>query len=217
LSCLFFLFLSAIVLSKDKHTRQWPKEKGQTDKTMAERERTNRQDNGRKRKEKQTRQWNVLSLSAIVLSVFPFSFGHCLVCFSFLFRPLSCLFFLSLSAIVLSVCPLQWPKEKGKTEKTMAERERKNRQYNGRKRKEKQTRQWPKGKGQSDNTMAERKRKNRQDNDLLFRPLSCLFVLSLSAIVLYVCPFSFSHCLDNVGQNTTQKTKEQHEPQYNWA
>ena len=77
----------------------------------------------------------------------------------------------------------------------MAERERKNRQCNGRKRRDKQTRQWPKEKGQRnktmaeregqiDNAMAERKRTNRQDN---------------------------------VGQNTTQKTKEQYEPQYNWA
>jgi hypothetical protein len=31
---------------EEKQTRQWLKEKGQTDKTMAERERTNRQDNG---------------------------------------------------------------------------------------------------------------------------------------------------------------------------
>jgi hypothetical protein len=42
------------------------------------------------------------------LSVCPFSFGHCLVCLSFLFQPLSCLFVLSLSAIVLYVCPFSF-------------------------------------------------------------------------------------------------------------
>jgi hypothetical protein len=46
----------------------------------------------------------------------------------------------------------------------MAERERTNRQDNGRKRKDKQTRQWLKEKGQTDNTMAERERTNRQYN-----------------------------------------------------
>jgi hypothetical protein len=67
---------------------------------------------------------------------------------------------------------MQWPKEKGQTDKTMAERERTKRQDNG-------------GKRRTNRQCNGRKKKNKQTRQCR--------------------------------QNTTQKTKEQYEPQYNWA
>jgi hypothetical protein len=86
-----------------------------------------------------------LFLLAIVFSVLPFSLGHCIFSPSFFSWPLYFQSFHFLLAIVFSVLPFslghcifspsffswplhfqsQWPREKGRTEHTMAKRKRK--------------------------------------------------------------------------------------------
>jgi ABC-type transport system involved in cytochrome bd biosynthesis fused ATPase/permease subunit len=157
----------------DEQTTQWPK--GQTDNTMAKR--TNRDQHiseARHSYPKLTLLYLIIiiglyskylkilpnTVRVILLSVRPSSFGHCVVCLSFFFWPLCCLFVLLLLAIVLSVCPssgqkkkdkqtTQWLKEEGQTDNTMAKRRRTNRQHNGQKKKDEQTTQWPKEEGQT--------------------------------------------------------------------
>jgi hypothetical protein len=64
-----------------------------------------------------------LFLLAIAFSVLPFSLGHCIFSSSFFSWPLHFQSFLFLLAIVFSA--LQWPREKGRAENTMAKRKRK--------------------------------------------------------------------------------------------
>jgi magnesium-transporting ATPase (P-type) len=100
---------------------QWPREKGRTENTMS------------KRKRKDLYFQFFLFLLAIAFSVLPFSLGHCIFSSSFFSWPLHFQSFLFLLAIVFSVLPfslteelkIQWPREKGRTENSMAKRKRK--------------------------------------------------------------------------------------------
>jgi Ca2+-dependent lipid-binding protein len=78
---------------------------------------------------------------------------------------------------------MQWPREKGRTENTIAKRKRKGWKYNGQEKKEGLKMEWPREKGRTENTMAKRKRKDWKCN---------LFLL---AIVFSVLSFSLGHCI----------------------
>jgi uncharacterized membrane protein len=185
------LFCVILILSLSNQfngffSTQWPKEKGQNDKTdnntITKRKSTkwqNRQHNDQKKKYKMTKQtitqWLVLS----VLSFCPFSFGHCVVvCFvilSFFFWSLCCLF----CHFVLFLLVIE--KKDKMTKQTTTQR--------------------PKEKGQNDktdnNTMTKRKRtkwQNRQqhnDQKKKYKMTKQTTVLS----VLSFCTFSFGHCV----------------------
>jgi hypothetical protein len=156
-------------------TTQWPKEKRQKD----------RQHNGKKKKDKRTDFLLAIVLSVLLpfffwalccLSCCLFSFGHCVVCPVVFFLLAIVLRYqrVNQNSYIEEEQTTQWPKEKRQ----------KDRQHNGKKKKDKrtdntmakrkkttgQTTQWPKEKRQKDRQYnGQKKKDNRTDNTMANR------------------------------------------------